>query len=32
LREQVNRVILKLKENGEYKKLYQKWFGDQKFY
>jgi len=32
LREQVNRIILKLKENGEYKKLYKKWFGDQRFY
>jgi len=29
LREQVNRVLLRLRESGYYKALYSKWFGEQ---
>ena len=30
--EPINRAILKLRENGVYKDLYIKWFGDEKYY
>jgi polar amino acid transport system substrate-binding protein len=32
LREPINRALLKLKENGVYRDLYVKWFGEQKYF